>query len=427
MNLNFHGELNGITWQQRLCTVVWLVLTALALGENVLIHCRQGKHRSRALAMLMLGILAPAGLENYDSLEESYFKKNPNVTFSEWWEWWYNAHRERIMPDRWRLWNLWKDHGFEEQVQQFRRASWVRTILQHMQCPPARFNVFPSCPASSAGPERRRSRSRSPVDKPAGFYKRPEPTAKVRPTRTPRPPTSTPPTSTSSARSSSPAGPSTSRPVTLTPAAPSSSSTPRLRPTNKFASRKPAPPSSSAASCSSSAAHPASSVPDVPWPCTTCRKMPWRCCCQRPASSDVTEDELFKTACKAEGVWDKAEQDQAEADKREARDRSPVPDKESALWVCPRCRNMNTVHNNHCQVATCGERRPLLQKFRTDLGDWYCPECNNHNKGYRKVCNWSACETRDWWCSCGNLNRSNRKFCNKRNPPCGLPRPFDFD
>jgi hypothetical protein len=37
--------------------------------------------------MLLLGIMAPAGLENGDSLEETYFKRNPKVTFSEWWEW----------------------------------------------------------------------------------------------------------------------------------------------------------------------------------------------------------------------------------------------------------------------------------------------------------------------------------------------------
>ena len=98
MNLNFQGDLNGITWQHRLCTVVWLVLTALALGENVLLHCRQGKHRSGVLAMLILGILAPSGSENYDSLEEIYFKKNPKAKFSEWWEW-------RITPGRWRLWD----------------------------------------------------------------------------------------------------------------------------------------------------------------------------------------------------------------------------------------------------------------------------------------------------------------------------------
>ena len=84
MNLNFHGVLNDVTWLERLCTVVWLALNALALGENVLVHCRQGKHRSGVLVMLLLGILAPTGLENYDALEKTYFQKNPKVTYSDW-------------------------------------------------------------------------------------------------------------------------------------------------------------------------------------------------------------------------------------------------------------------------------------------------------------------------------------------------------
>ena len=69
----------------------------------------------------------------------------------------------------------------------------------------------------------------------------------------------------------------------------------------------------------------------------------------------------------------------------------------------------------------------VLQKFRAELGDWFCTECNNQNKGFRKVCNWSACETRDWVCSCGNLSRSNRVVCNRRDPPCFERRPHNYD
>ena len=78
MNLNFQGILNGVTWLERLCTTVWLVLSALALGENVLVHCRQGKHRSGVLVMLLLGILASDGRPTYEILEELYFKKKPS-------------------------------------------------------------------------------------------------------------------------------------------------------------------------------------------------------------------------------------------------------------------------------------------------------------------------------------------------------------
>jgi len=61
MHLNYKQELNGVTWEDRLSSVLWLALTALVLGENVLIHCRQGKHRSGVLAMLLMSILARPG------------------------------------------------------------------------------------------------------------------------------------------------------------------------------------------------------------------------------------------------------------------------------------------------------------------------------------------------------------------------------
>ena len=65
MNLNYKHVLDSVTWEDRLSSVLWLALTALALGENVLIHCRQGKHRSGVLAMLLMSILAPVGSEDW--------------------------------------------------------------------------------------------------------------------------------------------------------------------------------------------------------------------------------------------------------------------------------------------------------------------------------------------------------------------------
>ena len=67
MNLNYKHMLDGVTWEDRLSSVLWLALTALLLGENVLIHCRQGKHRSGLLAMLLMSILAPSGSEDWIS------------------------------------------------------------------------------------------------------------------------------------------------------------------------------------------------------------------------------------------------------------------------------------------------------------------------------------------------------------------------
>jgi hypothetical protein len=65
MHLNYKQELDGVTWEDRLSSVLWLALTALVLGENVLIHCRQGKHRSGVLAMLLMSILARPGSEDW--------------------------------------------------------------------------------------------------------------------------------------------------------------------------------------------------------------------------------------------------------------------------------------------------------------------------------------------------------------------------
>ena len=64
LHLNYKNELDGVTWEKRLFVAVWIALTALALGENVLIHCRQGKHRSGIVVMLLMSILA-VGSEDY--------------------------------------------------------------------------------------------------------------------------------------------------------------------------------------------------------------------------------------------------------------------------------------------------------------------------------------------------------------------------
>ena len=64
LNLNYKNELDGVPWEQRLFVVVWMALTALALGEDVLVHCRQGKHRSGVVVMMLMTILAVAGSED---------------------------------------------------------------------------------------------------------------------------------------------------------------------------------------------------------------------------------------------------------------------------------------------------------------------------------------------------------------------------
>ena len=64
LNLNYKNEMDGVTWEQRLCVVVWMALTALVLGEDVLVHCRQDRHRSGIVVMLIMAILAVVGSED---------------------------------------------------------------------------------------------------------------------------------------------------------------------------------------------------------------------------------------------------------------------------------------------------------------------------------------------------------------------------
>ena len=64
LNLNYKNELDGVTWEQRLFAAVWMALTALALGEDVLVPCHQGCHRSGIVVMLHMAILAVVGSED---------------------------------------------------------------------------------------------------------------------------------------------------------------------------------------------------------------------------------------------------------------------------------------------------------------------------------------------------------------------------
>ena len=64
LNLGYKNELGGVTWEQRLFVAVWMALTALALGEDVLVHCRQGCHRSGIVVMLLMAILAVVGFQD---------------------------------------------------------------------------------------------------------------------------------------------------------------------------------------------------------------------------------------------------------------------------------------------------------------------------------------------------------------------------
>ena len=78
--------------------------------------------------------------QDYDSIEAKYFKRNSRVQWSEWHEWWYNDRGERIDPDRWRLWRMWKQHNCSGYTARLREAPWVQTLWSKMS-PPRRFDV----------------------------------------------------------------------------------------------------------------------------------------------------------------------------------------------------------------------------------------------------------------------------------------------
>ena len=80
LNLAYKNELDGVTWEQRLFVVAWVVLTALALGEDVLVRCRQGCHRSGIVVMLLMAILAVVGSEDLISFS---FLLRCNVTLKQ--------------------------------------------------------------------------------------------------------------------------------------------------------------------------------------------------------------------------------------------------------------------------------------------------------------------------------------------------------
>ena len=432
MNISYKECMDGLTWHDRLCTVVWIVLTALLLGANVLIHCRQGKHRSGVLAMLIMAILAPDGKEHYDDVEDKYLNRNPRVQSG-----------QRLTSDRWRLWNLWQQHEFKELTKHFRKQWWVEAIVQRIvgapPPQPAAFSLLPPVPGRRPP---LRVRSRSPIHK-ALPGRRPPPCARSRsPIRKARPckssatkslandnvlfpvPSRRPPR----ARSGSPIH---SAATAKALAKPSAKVQPILLPTAKLRTpppRRHRPPPPSRPVIPQVLIDARRSACDIPWPCAKCSLMPWRCRCRSLVSSVQSEsdsDAEFERTSKRAGVWATASEQQREASARAAREQSPEPDREAAMWACPACHSMNTVHNLTCSVASCGSRRPLLQKFCSDRGDWICLECNNHNKGNRRWCNWTACHTNDWMCECGNVNRSNRKFCMRR--VCGRPRPWSFD
>ena len=57
LDVGHRDVFDDLDWPKRMMTAVMLVMSALMFGQKVLLHCRQGKHRSGAFCVLMLALL----------------------------------------------------------------------------------------------------------------------------------------------------------------------------------------------------------------------------------------------------------------------------------------------------------------------------------------------------------------------------------
>ena len=92
---------------------VKLVLAALMFGENVLLHCRQGKHRSGVFCVLILALLLGSDI---DAALEFYFSK--------WWD---------LQVSDWRrVNNILESKNYKRLLEMLRRQSWHDKALNNI-------------------------------------------------------------------------------------------------------------------------------------------------------------------------------------------------------------------------------------------------------------------------------------------------------
>ena len=83
LNLNYKGTMGGVTWQNRLLSAVQMIIMALSLGGDVLIHCRQGKHRSGILNIIAQTVMHQSigrWSDVFDACVRRYFETHPLAT-----------------------------------------------------------------------------------------------------------------------------------------------------------------------------------------------------------------------------------------------------------------------------------------------------------------------------------------------------------
>ena len=146
------GRHEGGTWLQRMEHAVRMTLIAVLFGASVLIHCRQGKHRSGATGCFMFCLLTGC---DFDDALRAYRSRNSRV----------RGHDVHIALDIWRRNNMGAALG------QFRGQEWVRSMIG---------NILHKTFASPVPRPLSDDRSRSPQAK-RRPKRRLRPTPKIRP------------------------------------------------------------------------------------------------------------------------------------------------------------------------------------------------------------------------------------------------------
>ena len=104
----------GGTWWHRMENAIKMVLIAVLFGPSVLIHCRQGKHRSGAFGCFMFCLLTGC---NFKAAMNAYRTRNRRLV----------ARDVRLVKD------CWRENGFDEALHYFRGQQWVRDMIGNVQ------------------------------------------------------------------------------------------------------------------------------------------------------------------------------------------------------------------------------------------------------------------------------------------------------
>jgi len=151
LNVGFRGLQEELNWSERMMAAVKLVMLALMFGQGVLLHCRQGKHRSSAFCVLMLALLWGCSVQ---TALDRYWSRRPDLRPHDW------SILDKI---------LLRKNNFNALVESVRQQSWFPKARGNILNRLWAFRVQPPTPKpkkmprlTSAPGERGTSRQTSP-------------------------------------------------------------------------------------------------------------------------------------------------------------------------------------------------------------------------------------------------------------------------